>query len=188
MDHWFTAGDGPKFAVFIAAIVLFYVLARWASNRSESAQPFQPPPQLTADPLPVPDSHLVAKKEEEVVTRVVPSTENLTITLSDIWFDTFDVEVGPPDPKRFCAEMTLKIRISDFYQREWEATYPVATPEGMRDKLQREHWSTMFLPGLLVVDHYDLKEICEALIDRLRDQDPDTTPPPDNSSLDSVGS
>ena len=186
MDHWFSADDGPKLAVFISAFVLFYLLARWVSSRSESAQPFQPPPPPPADPTPLPDFHPVTK-QDEVVSSVVPSTENVTITLSDIWFDEFDAKIGPPDSKRFCAEMTLKISISDFYKREWEATYPVATPEGMRDKLQREHWSTMFLPDLLVVDHYDLNEICEALIDRLRSHDPDTTPPPQDSSIDSVG-
>jgi hypothetical protein len=183
---WLSAGDGTKLTIYIGACIAFFIVARWIASRSESSQVFQPPPEpMQGPPLPQPHSGMLVSKD---VVRVVSSEKNVTVTLRDVWFDTFDVETGPPDPRCFCAEMTCTVTLSDFHLREWEMTIPVATPEGMRRKMIQEHWSTMYLPELLLVDHYDLPQICEALIDRVRSDDPDADPPPENARLDSVGS
>jgi hypothetical protein len=188
MDHWISAGDGEKVAMFVFACVSFFLLARVISRRTDSSDVFQPPQEPFQDAPPPLAPTVTSKVQKSDVYRVVPSTKNVTVSLSDIWFDKFDVAIGPPDPKRFCAEMNVTIRISDFVEREWESAYQVATPEGMRDRMQSEHWATMFMPELLVVDHYDLDEICEAVIDHIRSHDPDAMDPPQDSNLDSVGS
>jgi hypothetical protein len=179
MNQWVSAGDGQKLAIFVVAIVALYVLARWISSRTGSSQIYQPPQVLEPPPMPVETS--VAPLPPE---RSAPIE---TVTLDDIWFDNFDVKVGPPDPKRFCSEMTATVHIPGYYERKWDTTVPVATPEGIRDKIQREKWTTLYMPDLIVVDHYDLKEICDALIDHILSHDPDTTPPPENHRLDSIG-
>lgn len=175
-----------KIAMYVGACVAFFIVARWIGGHSESSQVFQPPPEPMQGPaLPKPNVGVV---EPQDVVRVMPSEKNVTVTLRDIWFDTFDVAKGPPDPRCFCAEMTCTVTLSDFHLREWEMTIPVATPEGMRQKMAQERWSTMYLPDLLVVDHYDLHQICEAVIDRVRSIDPDADSRPDDGKLDSVSS
>jgi hypothetical protein len=179
MNQWVSAGDGQKLAIYVVAIIAFYAIARWVSSRTESSQIYQPP-QI---PEPPPVETLIAPQAPPPV-RTDPVE---TVILDDIWFDNFDVKIGPPDPKRFCSEMTATVRIPGYYERKWDTTVPVATPEGIRDKIQNERWSSLYMPDLIVVDHYDLKEICDTLIDHILSRDPDTTLPPDNPRLDSIG-
>jgi len=185
MDQFFSAGEGSKIAIFVLAVISFYVLARWASGQSESTPA---PPFDDGSPQFAPTREEANHGNGSVAPNgpVVPPEEFGDICIEALWFESFDAVNGPPDPKCFCDEMTVTIRIEDLHTRTWDAKYVVATPEGMRVKMEQEKWKTMFLPDLLVVDRYDLKAIREAVVDRIHGDDPDATPPDSDSSLDST--
>lgn len=51
--------------------------------------------------------------------------------------------------------------------RRWVQTYFVASPRGLDNMLTDSKWNYMFVPQILVLDKYDLRELRSAMLEEL---------------------
>jgi hypothetical protein len=51
--------------------------------------------------------------------------------------------------------------------RRWMHTYFVASPNGLTQMLHENKWNYMFLPQILILEHYDVEQMRSAMLEEL---------------------
>ncbi len=100
---------------------------------------------------------------------LAPVSDNLgRIRVTQFNFEHFDAIPGPPDPNCFADELIVELydSISDF---RWTVTYVVATPAGLRKKMDDEQWSFLYATEIFVVRSYNLETIRRAVYGRIKE-------------------
>jgi hypothetical protein len=164
--------DGAKFFFFGACFVALLVLARFASNRSESS--YTPPPIEPEEPRYAPAEALpltsidsdAVDEEVEADPASLPRVRSVSFTLSMMQFKSFDIETGPPDHESFCDEVSINLNYRGGVM-PWN--YTVATPKGIESKIRGSNWKSAFLPQqVMVVPYWDHNMITADLVGRIR--------------------
>lgn len=113
---------------------------------------------------------------------LAPISDNLgRVRVTQFNFEHFDAVPGPPDPDCFADELIVELfdSASDF---RWTVTYAVATPAGIRKRMDEEQWNFLYATEIFIVRTYSLETIRRAVygrIQELHDQVPlDAEEPP----------
>ncbi len=81
------------------------------------------------------------------------------------YFKHLDLVDGPPDPTCFCDHFFMVYQ-DPATKHEWEVTYLVATPSGLRELMQQDNFKSVYLdePTVLVRD-WNLSLILRTILD-----------------------
>lgn len=158
-------GDGLKIAIFVGFLAGFFVLARWASAKSESSS-HMPPDYAVHSAALEPDASPGVGALARPDAPVQEEFDYGRFTVKSLYFKGFDAPTGPPDPDSFCDEMTMELLNRDTDYR-FEMVYTVGTPAGVRRAMETKAWKAMYLPELVAVQRYDLDLICKTVLDML---------------------
>ena len=90
------------------------------------------------------------------------------VRVTQLNFEHFDAVPGPPDPECFADELILELydSASDF---RWTVTYVIATPAGIRKRMDDEQWNFLYATEIFIVRRYDLETIRRAVYGRIKE-------------------
>ena len=173
-----STSDELKLGILIAAFLVIYALSRWASRQTESVPP---PPAFPIEPPPVPSQIAPPKFRSKIVpidsrmqfdrTKEYTEADIEPIRVTNTYFRTFDFLPGPPDPSTFADELFVECYNADT-GHSWTSSYFVASPDGIRDLLDRENWQYANTGNVILVKRYDPKIIRQAVLeDMVRDKE-----------------
>ncbi|MGZ4814612.1 MAG: hypothetical protein ACXVZV_04350 [Terriglobales bacterium] len=164
--------EGLKIVLLAGAFAGIYGLSRWASRLNESKPGIAPPPH----PEPFREPVQPPRQSPKIVpidrfpqfhsSQPVDERELLPIRIVQMYFSQFDFDPGPPDPNSFADELFVKLYNADSGY-DWRVSYLVATPDGLKEMLQRENWDYAFADSVFFVRRYDPKVIRQAVVEHL---------------------
>lgn len=167
-----SVSDTEKMIVLLVAFAAIYGLSRWGS-RVTNAVPSspEPPPEPVVHTMPHgqkswPKIVPINSRAEFERTNEYTEAELEPIRVTNTYFSTFDYLPGPPDPSSFADELFVECYNADTGQR-WTASYFVASPNGIRDLLDRERWQYARTGNVILVKRYDTRAIRQAVLEDL---------------------
>jgi len=174
----FDQSDWLKLLGIAGAAVALYLIAKRLGGGDQS----YPPPMDTSSSTEIPTQQVKppepdrSQETEEDDSDIPAHEERPTSAGSEVhpkhfqiteWnFATFDIETGPPDPDCFADELLMTM-YDKSTAHAWKHSYFVATPAGLEKILRKKKWVSMFLPQVLVMARYDVKELRAAMLDDL---------------------
>ncbi|HET9697661.1 MAG TPA: hypothetical protein VFP40_12395 [Terriglobales bacterium] len=173
-----STSDELKLGILIAAFFGIYALSRWASRQTEAVPP---PPSMPMDAPPLSSQVAPPKFRSKIVpidsrvqfdrTKEYTEADIEPIRVTNTYFRTFDFLPGPPDPSTFADELFVECYNADT-GHSWTSSYFVASPDGIRDLLDRENWQYANTGNVILVKRYDPKIIRQAVLeDMVRDKE-----------------
>lgn len=100
---------------------------------------------------------------------LAPVSDNLgRVRVTQFNFEHFDAVPGPANPDCFADELIIELydSVSDF---RWTVTYVVATPAGIRKRMDEEEWNFLYATEIFIVRTYSLETIRRAVYGRIRE-------------------
>ena len=168
-----STSDELKLGILIAAFFGIYALSRWASRQTEAVPP---PPSMPMDAPPLSSQVAPPKFRSKIVpidsrvqfdrTKEYTEADIEPIRVTNTYFRTFDFLPGPPDPSTFADELFVECYNADT-GHSWTSSYFVASPDGIRDLLDRENWQYAHTGNVILVKRYDAKVIRQAVLESL---------------------
>jgi len=167
-----SSADAIKIGILVSAFVAIYGLSRWASRHSES---FPPSPEIKPEPAKVlplepprewPKVVPINVRPQFARTEVVDESALLPVRIVKLYFSRFDVSPGPPDPAAFADEVFVEL-YDENSGYQWTNSYFVATPRGIQQMLEDEHWQYAFADQSFFVRRYDAKVIRDMIVEQL---------------------
>jgi hypothetical protein len=166
----FFASEGPKIALLAVSFGGLYVLSRWVSQWNESRPRVEAPPQPQESRLEIPPARPkvipIDRLPKFHSSQPVDEAQLEPVRIVKMYFAQFDYEPGPPDPKSFADELFVKLYNAD-QGHDWTTSYFVATPQGLDQMLETEHWDYAYADGAFFVRRYDPKVIRQAVVEQL---------------------
>ena len=93
-----------------------------------------------------------------------------------MYFSTFDFDPGPPDASSFADELFVKL-YDENSGYNWIQSFFVATPHGLDEMLQQEHWDYAYADRVFFVRKYDPKVVRQAVVEQLLSTQEKPSPP-----------
>jgi hypothetical protein len=157
-----------EFVLFVLAGVVFYSLLRLVFSRNDERR--------FGDYAPL-DSRIERRFNHAFAdsspglkqVEPAPISDSLgRVRVTQFNFEHFDAIPGPPDPDCFADELIIELydSASDF---RWTVTYVVATPSGIRKKMDNEQWNFLYATEMFIVRTYNLETIRRAVYGRIRE-------------------
>jgi hypothetical protein len=167
-----SATDSAKIIVLLCAFAGLYGLSRWSSRITDAIPPVPEPP-------PEPERSSTAGSQR-VWPKIVPidsrpqfqrtteysESELEPIRVTNTYFRTFDYLPGPPDPATFADELFVELYNAET-GHQWTVSYFVASPDGIRELLDREKWQYAHTGDVILVRRYDPKVVRQAVLEDL---------------------
>jgi hypothetical protein len=157
-----------EFVLFVLVGLIVYSILRLAFSRSEEGRlgdyhALDPRSQSRFDHKFAGSSRALKEAEQAPV-----SDELGRVRVTQFNFEHFDAIPGPPDPECFADELILELydSVSDF---RWTVTYVVATPAGIRKRMDEETWNFLYATEIFIVRRYDLGTIRRAVYGRIKE-------------------
>ena len=100
---------------------------------------------------------------------LAPISDHLgRVRVTQFNFEHFDAIPGPPDSDCFADELIVELydSASDF---RWTVTYVVATPAGIRKRMDDEQWNFLYATEIFIVRTYNLEAIRRAVYGRIQE-------------------
>ena len=163
--------DLIKITVLIVAFIGLYGLSRWASRQTEAVPPPPEPPELplssqVIQPRFRPNTVPIDSNTQIERTKEFSESELEPIRVRNTYFRTFDFLPGPPDSAVFADELLVELYNADT-GHEWTSSYLVASPDGITEMLDREHWQYAYADQVFLVKRYDTRVIRQAVLEHL---------------------
>lgn len=156
-----------KFLFFVACVVGLYWFMRAISQRTSESTPGLPEVDLEAHRHAF--DAAVPATQPPPIPELPPAPALGPVRVRNLYFATFDLQPGPPNPASFCDELFVDLENRDTgYQ--WRQSFQVATPAGIADQLREHGWGQAYFEWLLVVQKYDLVEIWRAITDKIAEE------------------
>ncbi|GEM_PF-2896463 len=158
-----------EFALFLLLGIIFYSALRLMfSRRNESglgdyAPPLDPRVEGRFGPT------FAGSSRAAQQATLAPISDNLgRVRVTQFNFEHFDAVPGPPDPDCFADELIVELydSASDF---RWTVTYVVATPAGIRKRMDDEQWNFLYATEIFIVRTYNLETIRRAVYGRIQE-------------------
>ena len=157
-----------EFALFVLVGIVFYSALRLMLTRKDEGKlgdyaPLDPRIERRFDHAFAGSSR--AAREADLA----PISDNLgRVRVTQFNFEHFDAVPGPPDPDCFADELIVELydSASDF---RWTVTYVVATPTGIRKRMDDEQWNFLYATEIFIVRTYNLEAIRRAVYGRIQE-------------------
>ncbi|HEU5234665.1 MAG TPA: hypothetical protein VFU50_17525 [Terriglobales bacterium] len=157
-----------EFALFVVVGIVFYSAVRLMFTRKDKGKlgdyaPLDPRLERRFDHAFAGSSR--AAREADLA----PVSDHLgRVRVTQFNFEHFDAAPGPPDPDCFADELIIELydSASDF---RWTVTYVVATPAGIRKRMDDEQWNFLYATEIFIVRTYNLETIRRAVYGRIRE-------------------
>ncbi len=169
-----SSSDAAKIAFLVAFALGLYALARW-SSRAGDVSPHRLPYQAN-----MPASSVLPEVQALPSQPLFPVEPDLRpYVITKLYFATFDLVPGPPDPESFADELFVELQ-DENTGHTWTQSYFVGTPKGMQQLLKDNQWQYAFVDAAFIFSRYSAQDIRRAVVEHIienREVERPTPPP-----------